>query len=230
MVVSTVQPYRRRRKGKKWNQKEIVYKTLVNRRVDGTELRGQTQSTSPIYYYNLLTGIAQGTDKGDRINNEIILTGFKFIQSMQNPSTLKPLKVRTILAAARNPNQTITEDFFAPCSSTTTPRDYDATAASTDRHLYHLYPLNMQKFAKVYYDKVHDIPLLDSTVTGTDQNILEIKEFVKLPNIKCRFNNSGTATESVYPNIRLYHFFSEKLGGITQTCNVDADYYTYFMS
>jgi len=230
MVVSKTKPYKTKSKGKKCNQKEIVYKTLLNRRVDGTTLRNQVQSTSPIYFYNLLTGIAKGTDKGDRINNEIILTGFKFIRHCHNGSNLQALKIRTIIAVTRNPNQDIHEDLFAPCSNSTTPRDYDLSGTATDRHLYYLYPLNTQKFSQIFYDKVHDIPIDDVTITGTNQNIVDIKAFVKLPNIKCRFNNSGTATESVYPNIRMYHFFVDKNGTPSNTCNVDEDYYTYFLS
>jgi hypothetical protein len=198
-------------------------------RVHGFQLLGQTKTAAVVHQYDIGQSIAKGVDAGDRSSDKIWLTGFRYNITLTNTSSLTAKFFRLAVVKVSNPNQSINAQFFEACGATNSPQDYDVSAG-LPRPLYHTWSLNKQKFNAIYHNKWRAIPIADNTITGKDQNVVHLSGFVKLPNIPVNYNNSGTASESLYPQLRLVYFLNDKNGTTTASLEKDSQYFTYFKS
>jgi hypothetical protein len=217
------------------NSKYVTKKQLLNvagkgtKRVHGNQLTGQTKTASAIHQYDIAATIPKGVDAGDRSSDKIWLTGFRYNITLTNTSTLTAKYFRLMVVKLSNPNQAINAQFFEACGTTNSPQDYDLSSG-LPRPLYHTWGLNKQKFPAIYHNKWRAIPIADNTITGKDQNVVHLSGFVKLPNIPINYNNSGTLSESHYPQLKLLYFINDKNGTTTASLEKDSQYFTYFKS
>ena len=213
----------------------VTKKQLLNmtgkgtQRVHGLQYTGQTKTAASIHSYDIAQSIPKGVDAGDRTSDKIWLTGFRYNFMITNTSTLTAKYFRLMVVKLANPNQALDTAFFESCGTPNDPQDYDLTSG-LPRPLYHTWRVNKQKFPVVYHDKWRSIPISDNTITGRDQNCVNIQGYIKLPNIPVNYNNSGVSSESHYPQLKLIYFINDKNGTTTASVEKDSQYFTYFKS
>lgn len=165
-------------------------------------------ATKSVYSNILGNGINKGSDLGDRQGDHINALRWNFRFKFENTDAFYSMKVRMVVAEINRPTENLTDELFAAQSNTNTPVDFDTTAGTiAARKLYDILPLNTDKFAKIYYDKVIDLAIDGSEAsTGYMRNYRTHNFSIPLGGKRISYTTNASVDNAIFPQIKVFWF------------------------
>lgn len=154
--------------------------------------------SATFYTYILGANIVKGTDRGQRVGDQIFFKYLTVNFFVENEQVNTRVKMRMALLETLRPGENTNINLFETWSDVNNPRDWQANDP-----LSLIEPFNRMKY-RVHFDKVYTL----GTNSGNDgyKNTRLVKEFIKV-NRMMDLNTEGNLNDKVIPRLTLVHWF-----------------------
>lgn len=178
-----------------------------------------TYGTTGVSSKILGASISKGPDQGERQGDQINMLRWNVRFRFENTSAFFSVKIRVVCAEINRPTENLTSELFAPQGSDNTPVSFNGSAGTqAERKLYHILPLNPDKFSKIYYDKVFDMAIDGSeTAIGYNKNYKEFSLTIPFGRKKISYTTNVDNDLAIFPQVKLFWFVVHPTGADDST-------------